>query len=102
MLSASAANGTLSALVTKLLLFNEGCIESKGESVRVSQNRAALFDMTFLMLVYTVQCFGSEVVMKDTQPCFFSTWAASCCAEPGRVRITDLDVAYMLIIFAEG
>ena len=39
-------------LVTKLLLmFNEGSKESHGESVQVSQNRAALFDMTFLMLV---------------------------------------------------
>ena len=75
LLSASAANGTLAALVAKLLMFNDGCKESQGESVKVSQNRAALFDMTFLMLVYMVQCFGSEVVLKDTQPCFFSQWA---------------------------
>jgi len=86
LLSASAANGTLTALVTKLLMFNEGCKESQGESVKVSQNRAALFDMTFLMLVYMVQCFGSSVVLKDTQPCFFSTWARNCMAEPGVVK----------------
>ena len=61
--------------MAKLLMFNDGCKESQGESVKVSQNRAALFDMTFLMLVYMVQCFGSEVVLKDTQPCFFSQWA---------------------------
>jgi len=51
LLSASAANGTLTALVTKLLMFNEGCKESQGESVKVAQNRATLFDMNFMMLV---------------------------------------------------
>jgi len=86
LLSASAANGTLNALVSKLLLFNEGCKESQGESVRVSQNRAALFDMTFLMLVYMVQCFGSHVILKDTTDCFFSSWAKNCMVEPELVK----------------
>ena len=86
LLSASAANGSLTALVTKLLLFNEGCKESPGESVRVSQNRAALFDMTFLMLVYIIQCFGSDVVLTNTQNCFFSQWARVCMTEPGYVK----------------
>ena len=36
---------------TKLLMFNGRCKENKGESVKVSQSRAALFDMTLLMLV---------------------------------------------------
>ena len=40
---------------TKLLMFNDGCKESQGESVKVSQNRAALFDVTLLMLVYMDQ-----------------------------------------------
>ena len=87
LLSASAANGSLTALVTKLLIFNEGCKESPGESVRVSQMRAALFDMTFMMLVYIIQCFGSEVVLEhQTQNCFFSVWARRCMTEPGRVK----------------
>ena len=86
LLTASAANGSLTALVTKLLMFNEGCKESPGESVRVSQNRAALFDMTFLMLVYIIQCFGSEVVLANTQKCFFSVWARKCMVEPGQVK----------------
>ena len=86
LLSASAANGSLTALVTKLLLFNEGCKESPGESVRVSQNRAALFDMTFLMLVYIIQCFGSDVILSNTQNCFFSQWARTCMTEPGHVK----------------
>ena len=42
---------------TKLLMFNDGCKESQGVSVKVSQNRAALFGMTLdlLMLLYMVQ-----------------------------------------------
>ena len=36
---------------SKLLMINGVCKENQGESVKVSQNRAALFDMTLLMLV---------------------------------------------------
>ena len=86
LLSAASANGSLTALTTRLLVFNEGCKESPGESVRVSQNRAALFDMTFLMLVHMVQCFGSEVVLKDAQNCFFTSWARNCMTEPDTVK----------------
>ena len=39
-----------------------GTQESMGESNKVAQNRAALFDMTFLMLVYTVQCFSTSIL----------------------------------------
>jgi len=89
LLSASAANGTLSALASKLLLFNEGCKESMGESVKVSQNRAALFDMTFLMLVYMVQCFGTSVVLGEptsSSSGFFANWARQCMVEQGWVK----------------
>ena len=39
----------------------------------LSVNRAALFEMTFLMLVDMLQYFGSAVLLKDTQSCCFST-----------------------------
>merc|ERR1719348_2448523 len=77
-LSAAAANGSLSRLVQRLLVFNEGCKESPGESVRVSQSRAALFDMTFLILTYIIQCFGSDVVLDTHVNCFYSQWAKKC------------------------
>ena len=42
-------------MCTKLRMFNDGCKKSQGVSVKVSQNRAALFDVTLLMLVYMDQ-----------------------------------------------
>ena len=42
--------------------------------------------MTFLMLVYMVQCFGSDVVLKDAQSCFFTEWARNCLTEPNTVK----------------
>ena len=86
LLSASAANENLDNLITNLLFFNEACKESVGESNKGSQSRAALFDMTFLMLVYAVQCFGSDVVLANSQPGFFVTWAKECMVEPGRIK----------------
>ena len=42
-----------------------------------SVNRAALFDMTFLMLVYSSQCFGLDVIKNATKKVpndFISKW----------------------------
>jgi len=86
LLSAAAVNGTLSALVTKLLFFNKGTQESSGESNKVAQNRAALFDMTFLMLVYIVQCFSTSILPSSHQDGFFQSWARLCMTEPGDVK----------------
>ena len=86
LLSAASANGSLGALVSKLLFFNQGTQESMGESNKVAQNRAALFDMTFLMLVYIVQCFSSSDLLGPGQEGFFPRWARLCMAEPGNVK----------------
>jgi len=85
LLSAASANGTLPHLVSKLLFFNKGTQESMGESNKVAQNRAALFDMTFLMLVYTVQCFSTSILSPDAEG-IFPRWARLCMTEPGNVK----------------
>jgi len=85
LLSAASANGTLPILVTKLLFFNKGTQESMGESNKVAQNRAALFDMTFLMLVYIVQCFSTSILPVGGEG-IFPRWARLCMTEPGNVK----------------
>ena len=63
----TSATSKLTNLLSFLLKFNHQSQESQGESIKNSLNRAALFDMTFLMLVYSAQCFGNHVV-KDIKP----------------------------------
>lgn len=63
-LAASAANGNLVPFIKFMLKFNQQSQESQGESVKNSLLRAALFDITFLMVVHIVQNFGSEVSMR--------------------------------------
>lgn len=60
-LAASAANGNLVPFIKYMLKFNQQSQESQGESVKNSLLRAALFDVTFLMIIHIVQSFGSEV-----------------------------------------
>ena len=60
----TSATSKLESLLSFLLKFNQQSQESQGESIKNSLNRAALFDMTFLMLVYSAQCFGIQVI-KD-------------------------------------
>ena len=62
LLAASSANGKLKPFVRSMVKFNQQSQESQGESVKNSLLRAALFDITFLMLVHVVQSFGEEVM----------------------------------------
>ena len=73
----TCATSKLGTLVQYLLKINQLNQESQGESVKNSLNRAALFDMTFLMLVYTAQCFGIEVIktaLKKEKNEFIGKW----------------------------
>jgi mediator of RNA polymerase II transcription subunit 24 len=63
LLAAASANGKLQPFVRSVIRFNQFSQESQGESVKNSLLRAALFDVTFLMLVHVVQSFGSEIVL---------------------------------------
>ena len=64
-LAAAAANGNLVPFIKYMLKFNQQSQESQGESVKNSQLRATLFDITFLIIVHIVQYFGSEVRVEN-------------------------------------
>lgn len=88
----ASATGKLQAFIKCMIRFNQQSQESPGESVKSSLNRAALFDMTFLMLVYVVQCFGSEVVLAEAKGTFIATWINDMMVErDGRVKSYQLD-----------
>ena len=62
--SGGAAAGKLEPFLRFVVRFNQQSQESQGESVKNSLLRAALFDMTFLMLAHAAYSFGSEVVLN--------------------------------------
>ena len=75
LLASSAANGKLKGFVKAMVKLNQHSQESQGESVKNSLSRAALFDITFLMLIHIVQCFGAEV-LSDAKDTFVHSWVA--------------------------
>ena len=81
LLAAHASTGKLGQFVGTLIRLNQQSQESQGESVKNSLLRAALFDITFLMVVYIVQSFGSEVVLAEAQGTFIYTWVTEMMIE---------------------
>lgn len=57
-LAVATVEGKLCTLVSKLINLNECCKQGIDES---NKTLAMLFDITFLMLCYITQTFGSEV-----------------------------------------
>ena len=64
-LAVATVEGKLRTLVQKLINFNQCCKQGIDESPKHAQTRAMLFDITFLMLCYIVQTFGSEVSVMN-------------------------------------
>jgi mediator of RNA polymerase II transcription subunit 24 len=62
LLVVATAEGKLRPLLKAVVKCNQRCQESLNETVKNSLLRAALFDLTFLMLAYSVQCFSAEVM----------------------------------------
>ncbi len=74
LLAASSANGRLKPFVRAMVKFNQQSQESQGESVKNSLLRAALFDITFLMLVHVANGFGRETVLQEAKDTLIETW----------------------------
>lgn len=60
-LSIAAVEGKLKTFVSRLIRCNESSKQVIGEVDKAAQNRSALFDVSFLMLAFIVQTYGSEV-----------------------------------------
>ncbi|XP_076094612.1 mediator of RNA polymerase II transcription subunit 24-like isoform X1 [Mytilus galloprovincialis] len=93
-IAAAAANGTLQNFAVKLVKINEYAKQvqqTQGESSKAAQNRALLFDISFLMLCHITQLYGSEIV--TTAPDFFDTffyqWATQCLPEDSKYKCID-------------
>lgn len=93
-IAAAAANGTLQNFAVKLVKINEYAKQfqqTQGENSKAAQNRALLFDISFLMLCHITQLYGSEII--TTAPDFFDTffyqWATQCLPEDGKYKCID-------------
>eukprot|EP00095_Tigriopus_kingsejongensis_P005678 maker-scaffold846_size89341-snap-gene-0.14 protein:Tk05678 transcript:maker-scaffold846_size89341-snap-gene-0.14-mRNA-1 annotation:"mediator of rna polymerase ii transcription subunit 24-like" len=86
LLAASVAIGQSPAFVRSMVKFNQQAQESQGESVKNSLLRAGLFDMTFLMLVYTAQRSGCQLVRNEVQGTFMDGWIRDMFIEDGHVK----------------
>lgn len=60
-LSVAAVEGKLGTFVSQLIQCNEKSQQVPGEVGLPAMSRQILFDVSFLMLVYIVQTYGSEV-----------------------------------------
>lgn len=60
-LSVATVEGKLKTFVSRLIRCNESSKPIVGELEKAAMNRSALFDVSFLMLTFIVQTYGSDV-----------------------------------------
>ncbi|XP_065086378.1 mediator of RNA polymerase II transcription subunit 24 [Ochlerotatus camptorhynchus] len=80
-LSVATVEGKLKTFVSGLIKCNESSKQVPGEMGKPAMTRAALFDVSFLMLVFIVQNYGSDVVLSDGNDSFFEKWVRECMVE---------------------
>ncbi|XP_055534886.1 mediator of RNA polymerase II transcription subunit 24 isoform X2 [Wyeomyia smithii] len=73
-LSVATMEGKLKTFVSGLIKCNENSKQVPGEMGKPAMTRAALFDVTFLMLTFIVQHYGSDVVLTENSDSFFEKW----------------------------
>ncbi|EDS28563.1 thyroid hormone receptor-associated protein TRAP100 [Culex quinquefasciatus] len=80
-LSVATVQGKLKTFISGLIKCNEASKQIPGEMGKVALARAALFDVSFLMLSFIVQSYGSEVVLAENGDSFFEKWVRECLVE---------------------
>lgn len=83
-LSVATMEGKLKTFVSRLIRWNENSKQITGEIDKSAVNRSALFDVTFLMLVFIVQKYGSHIVLDVNGDTFFEKWVRDFMIEKNR------------------
>lgn len=85
-LSVATVEGKLKTFVSRLIKCNECSKQVPGETGKAALTRAALFDVSFLMLTFIVQTFGSDVVLDEGGESFFEKWVRECMVERNKCK----------------
>uniref|UniRef100_W8BVH2 Mediator of RNA polymerase II transcription subunit 24 n=2 Tax=Ceratitis capitata TaxID=7213 RepID=W8BVH2_CERCA len=85
-LSVATVEGRLKTFVTRLIQCNENSKQVPGEIGKPSIIRSTLFDVSFLMLTFIVQTYGSDVVLSEHGDSFFEKWVRECMAERNKPK----------------
>ncbi|XP_034934467.1 mediator of RNA polymerase II transcription subunit 24 isoform X2 [Chelonus insularis] len=87
MLAVATVEGQLKNFVTKLIKFNE-CSKQINEPVpgKTAATRAMLFDISFLILCFIVQTYGSDIVLEENGDSFFEQWVRECMPEKDKPK----------------
>lgn len=86
-LSLATMEGQLKAFTERLIQWNENAWQAVMDGADKSPatvNRSAYFDVTFLMLVFIVQTYGSHVVLDQRSNTFFEKWVRDFMIEKNR------------------
>lgn len=84
-LSVATMEGQLKTFVSRLIRWNEKSRQVGATEVdNTTMNRSALFDVTFLMLTFIVQTYGSHVVLDGNGETFFEKWVRDFMIEKNR------------------
>ncbi|XP_055937479.1 mediator of RNA polymerase II transcription subunit 24-like [Argiope bruennichi] len=91
-LAAFSATGKLNSFISKLIEYNEYNKFVSNETVKASQTRALMFDVTFLLLFYVTQYYGIDVVISNAgkKDSFFIQWITECLSEGGKFKSPDV------------
>lgn len=70
-LSVATMEGRLNTFVSRLIRWNENSKQVAGDA---DKSKSAMFDITFLILTFIVQMYGSHVVLDENGDAFFEKW----------------------------
>lgn len=86
-LAVATVEGKLKAVVNRLIKSNECSKQVMGETGKPAATRAALFDVTFLYLVYIVQTFSAvDLVLEERGDSFFEHWVRHSMVDRKRLK----------------